>query len=92
MQKDRNAKRTHVQAGRSYAQAVRSNNEQAQDILEESTFSQMLLKIMGKLDQQEGLNRTILERVTKLENDSKRRAISTRQNQGGGGGGECLEC
>jgi hypothetical protein len=61
----------HVQAGRSYAQAVRSNNEQAQGILlDEGTISQMLLKIMAKLDQQESLNRMILERVTKLENES----------------------
>jgi hypothetical protein len=40
----------------------------------------MLLKIMAKLEQQESLNKTILERVTKLENDSKRRAIPDRQN------------
>jgi hypothetical protein len=57
---ERQAQYTHVQAGRSYAQAVSSNNEQAQDVLEESTISHMLLKIMAKLDQQESLNRTIL--------------------------------
>jgi hypothetical protein len=39
---------THVQAGRSYMQAVRSNHEQAQNVLEESTIRQMLLKIMAK--------------------------------------------
>jgi short subunit fatty acids transporter len=81
-----NAKSQERQAGRSYAQAVSSNNEQAQDVLEESTFSQTLLKIMTKLDQQEGLNRAILERVTKLENDSKWRAISNSKTNGGGGG------
>jgi hypothetical protein len=43
----------HVQAGRSYAQAVRSNNGQAQDVLDEGTISQMLLKVVAKLDQQE---------------------------------------
>jgi hypothetical protein len=78
----------HVQAGRSYTQAVSSINEQAQDTLDDGTISQMLLKIMAKLDQQESLNRTILKRVTKLENESKRRAITNRQNQWG----ECYEC
>jgi hypothetical protein len=70
----------HVQAGRSNAQAARSNNEEAQNIEEESTISHMLLKIMAKLEQQESLNKTIVERVTELENDSKRRAIPDRQN------------
>jgi hypothetical protein len=78
----------HVQADRSSAQAVRSNNGQAQNAIEEGSNSQLLLKIMAELDQQESLNRTILDRVTKLENDSKRRAIPCRQNQWG----ECLEC
>jgi hypothetical protein len=51
IQKDRNTKcNTHVQAGRSYAQAARSNNGQAQDILDEGTISQMLLKIMAEPD------------------------------------------
>jgi hypothetical protein len=54
--------------------AARSNSEEAQNIQEESTISQMLLKIMAKLEQQESLNQTI------LENDSKRRAIPDRQN------------
>jgi hypothetical protein len=61
-------------------QAARSNTEQTQNVLEENTNSQMLQKIMAKLEQQESLNRAILERVTRLENDSKRRAISDRQN------------
>jgi hypothetical protein len=39
----------------------------------------MLLKIIAELDQQESLNQTILERVTKLENESKRRAIPNRR-------------
>jgi 16S rRNA C1402 (ribose-2'-O) methylase RsmI len=43
---------THVQAGRSYAQATRSNSEQAQNV-QECAISQMLLKIMAKLQQQE---------------------------------------
>jgi hypothetical protein len=68
------AQYTHSQAGRSYAQVVRSNSEQAENILEESAISQMLLKIMAKLDQQENLNWII------LENNSKRTAILNRQN------------
>jgi hypothetical protein len=66
------AQYAHVQAGRSYAQA--------QDVLDEGTISQMLLKIMANRDQMKNLNRIILERTTKLENDSKRRAIINRQN------------
>jgi hypothetical protein len=76
-------KMQHVQAGRCHAQAVRRNNEQAQNALQERTISQALLKIMVKLDQQESLNRTILDRVTKLEHDSKRRAIANSQKQWG---------
>jgi hypothetical protein len=34
-------------------QAARSNDEQAQNVLEESTISQMLMNIMAKLEQQE---------------------------------------
>jgi hypothetical protein len=74
------AQYAHVQAGKSCVQAVRCNNAQAQDISEEGTISQMLLKIMAKLDQQESLNHTILERVTKVENESKWGAIPNRQN------------
>jgi hypothetical protein len=70
---------THKQERRSYTQAI-SNNAQEQDVSEEGTITQMLLKIMAKLDQQESLNHTILERVTKLENKSKRRAIPNIQN------------
>jgi hypothetical protein len=80
---EQQAQYIHVQAGRSYAQAVRSNNEQAQNALEESTISQMLMKITVKLDQQESLNRTILARVTKLEHEARGELSLTDKTCGG---------
>jgi hypothetical protein len=65
----------HVQAGKSYAQAVRSNDGQQQNVLEEGTISQ----IMGKLDQQESLKRIIPERVTKLA--LQRRCLCTARQR-----------
>ena len=62
-----------------YAQKVKNKETQAAQVGPDAT-SQMLQKIMAKLDQQEKTNKIILERLNKLENSNKKAAANKNKN------------
>lgn len=65
---------SQTQVGKTYGQIAGNTNVNVQELQEEMTVNQMLTKIIEKLDQQDSINKAILERVKILELGSTRGA------------------